>query len=124
MGETHEVVRCRSCDIDRVVGGSGVAAAEPGGSQWTSAGQNIENTRYQSAEKKIGVGNVAQLGVKWAFATEGDASATPAVDSSKVYVPDWKGNLYAVDRSTGLQVWTTKISAATGLPGDKARATP
>ena len=69
-------------------------------------------------------GGLNWANVKWAFTTEGDASATPAVDSSKVYVPDWKGNLYAVDRSTGLQVWTTKISAATGLPGDKARATP
>ena len=68
-----------------------MAAAEPGGSQWTSAGQNIETTRYQSAEKKIGVGNVAQLGVKWAFTTEGDASATPAVDSSKVYVARLEG---------------------------------
>ncbi len=104
--------------------GIGLAGAAPGGSQWTSAGQNIQNTRYQSSETAIGVGNVAQLGVKWAFTTEGDVSATPAVDGSKVYVPDWKGNLYAIDRSTGLQVWTTKISAATGVPGDKARATP
>lgn len=104
--------------------GSGPAAAEPAGSQWPSAGQNIENTRYQSTETNIGVGNVAQLGVKWVFTTQGDVSATPAVDGTKVYVPDWQGNLYAVDRATGVQVWTTKISAATGLPGDKARATP
>ena len=103
---------------------SGLAAAVLGDSQWTSAGQNIQNTRYQSTETGIGVGNVAQLGVKWAFTTEGDVSATPAVDGTKVYFPDWKGNLYAVDRSTGLQVWKTKISTATGLPGDKARVTP
>jgi polyvinyl alcohol dehydrogenase (cytochrome) len=41
-----------------------------------------------------------------------------------VYVPDWKGNLYAIDRKTGVQVWATKISAATGVPNDLARATP
>lgn len=104
--------------------GSGLAAAGPGNSQWNSAGQNIQNTRYQSTETKIGVGNVAQLGVKWAFTTGGDVSATPAVDGSMVYAPDWAGNLYAVDRSTGLQVWKTTISAASGVPGDKARATP
>jgi polyvinyl alcohol dehydrogenase (cytochrome) len=51
-------------------------------------------------------------------------SATPAVDGQKVYVPDWSGNLYAVDRVTGTVVWERKISDYTGLPGDKARATP
>jgi polyvinyl alcohol dehydrogenase (cytochrome) len=104
--------------------GIGPAAADPGDSNWTSAGQNLENTRYQSTEKKIKVGNVAQLGVAWAFTTDGDVSATPAVDGSKVYVPDWAGNLYAVDRKTGVQVWKTTISDATGVFGDKARATP
>ena len=62
--------------------------------------------------------------MKWAFTTGGDVSATPAVDGSNVYVPDWAGNLYAVDRSTGAQVWSASIAAATGVPGDKARATP
>ena len=104
--------------------GTGLAAAGPGGSDWNSAGGNPQNTRYQSTETKIGVGNVANLGVKWAFTTGGDVSATPAVDGSNVYVPDWAGYLYAVDRSTGVQVWRTKISDATGVPGDKARATP
>ncbi|HEX8781586.1 MAG TPA: PQQ-binding-like beta-propeller repeat protein, partial [Nocardioides sp.] len=55
---------------------------------------------------------------------EGDVSATPAVDGSKVYFPDWKGTLYAVDRRTGLEAWKASIPAASGIPGDKARATP
>ena len=104
--------------------GTGLAAGGPGGSQWTSAGQDIRNTRYQSTEHTIGVGNVAQLAVKWAFTTGGDVSATPAVDDAKVYVPDWAGNLYAINRATGQQVWATKIGDASGVPGDKARATP
>ena len=106
------------------IAGTGLAAGDPGGSQWTSAGGNVLNTRYQSTEHAISVDNVAQLAVKWAFTTGGDVSATPAVDGSKVYVPDWAGNLYAVDRETGRQVWSKKIADATGLPGDKARATP
>ena len=104
--------------------GSGTAAADPGGSLWNSAGGNPQNTRHQATETKIGVGNVSQLAVKWAFTTGGDVSATPAVDGSNVYVPDWAGYLYAVDRTTGAQVWRAKISDATGVPGDKARATP
>ena len=51
-------------------------------------------------------------------------SATPAVDSEKVYFPDWAGNLYAVDKGSGGVVWQKKVSDYTGIPGDKARATP
>jgi polyvinyl alcohol dehydrogenase (cytochrome) len=100
---------------------SGAAVAD---GNWTSAGHDIQNTRYQSSESKIGVDTVATLSVKWAFTTEGDVSATPAVDGARVYFPDWAGNLYAVDRKTGQQVWQARIPAATGIPGDKARATP
>lgn len=104
--------------------GVGVAAAGSGGNQWPSAGQNIQNTRSNAAESKIGVGNVANLKVKWAFTTGGDVSATPAVDGANVYFPDWAGNLYAVNRKTGQQVWSASIAAASGVPGDKSRATP
>lgn len=103
---------------------TGAAQAEPGGSLWTSAGQNLGNTRHQATEKQIGAANVNRLGVKWTFTTAGDVSATPAVDGTKVYVPDWAGNLYAVDRRTGQLVWSAQIAAASGVPGDKARATP
>ncbi len=93
-------------------------------SQWTSAGQNIANTRSQDAEKRISVTSVTGLQVKWSFTTDGDVSATPAVDDTAVYVPDWAGNLYAVDRKSGAVIWKVKISAATGIPYDKSRATP
>jgi polyvinyl alcohol dehydrogenase (cytochrome) len=104
--------------------GAAPAVAEPGGALWTSAGQNLSNTRHQSRETKIGVGNVAQLAVKWVATTGADVSATPAVDGGKVYVPDWAGNLFAFDRATGEQVWRARIPVASGVPGDKARATP
>ena len=50
---------------------TGIALAS-GGSNWLSAGHDRQNTRYQNAESKIGVDNVADLGVKWAFETGGD----------------------------------------------------
>jgi polyvinyl alcohol dehydrogenase (cytochrome) len=100
------------------------AGDEKGGGLWLSAGQNTNNTRFQSDEVRISPSNVARLGTKWIFTTGGDVSATPAVDAQRVYVPDWKGNLYAVDRKTGAQIWSTKIADATGVPGDLARATP
>ena len=66
----------------------------------------------------------ASLTKKWELTTGGDVSATPAVDGQRVYVPDWAGNLYAVDRATGAVVWQKKVADLTGVPGDLARATP
>lgn len=102
----------------------GSANAADDGNQWTSAGGNPQNTRYQKSEHKLSVDNVADLAVMWVLATGGDVSATPAVYGETVYVPDWAGNLYAVDRRTGAVQWSVQISGATGVPGDKARATP
>lgn len=95
-----------------------------GGSNWSSAGGDRANTRNQQSEHDISPDTVGELGVDWVLTTAGDVSATPAVDGEAVYVPDWAGNLYAVDRSTGVPLWVASIPAITGIPGDKARATP
>ena len=102
----------------------GPAIAAPGGNGWNSAGGDRQNTRYAAGESKISRSTVGGLSEKWEFTTEGDVSATPAVDGQQVYFPDWAGNLYAVNRTTGAVVWQKKISDYTHIPGDKARATP
>ena len=101
----------------------GQAAAAPGGNGWNSAGGDRQNTRYAATESKISPATVAGLTKKWEVTTGGDVSATPAVDGQQVYVPDWAGNLYAVNRTTGAVVWQKKIADLTGVPGDLARAT-
>ncbi len=98
------------------------SAAE--GNTWTSAGGNRQNTRYQASEHKLNVSSVGGLAPKWVFTTAGDVSATPAVDGDTVYVPDWAGMLYAVDRKTGAAKWQASVAGASGVPGDKARNTP
>ena len=117
-----------------VVGGCAVAAVlffagtgaitASGGAQWVSAGGDLRNTRSQPSESKLTVANVGTLTQKWVFTTDGDVSATPAVDGNAVYFPDWAGNLYAVNKTTGQQIWKVSISAASGVQFDKARATP
>src|SRR4051794_39655421 len=102
----------------------GVASAAASGSQWNSAGGDLQNTRSQAGEKTLNVSNVAGLEKKWEFTTGGDVSATPAVDGDTVYFPDRAGNLYAVDKVTGQQRWRSSVGAASGVPGDYARATP
>ena len=91
---------------------------------WPSAGQNNSNTRFQPAENKLSSANVGSLGVKWQFATHGDVSATPAMDDTNLYFPDWAGYLYAVNRATGALVWSTNIGDYTGIPGNYSRTTP
>lgn len=98
--------------------------ASDGGGSWPSAGLNLHNTRYQASERELGVSNVASLGVKWQFTTGGDVSATPAVEGSRLYVPDWAGNLFAIDRRTGAQIWSRRIADYTGVAGDVVRVTP
>ncbi|NRF67855.1 PQQ-binding-like beta-propeller repeat protein [Aquincola sp. S2] len=94
------------------------------GQQWNFSGGDRENTRHQAHEHKLGPSNVGSLVVKWSLTTAGDVSATPAVDGDTVYVPDWAGFLYAVDKRNGQLRWTAHIPSLTGVPNDKARATP
>jgi polyvinyl alcohol dehydrogenase (cytochrome) len=102
----------------------GSVAVAGQGTQWTSAGGDIQNTRSQPSEHKISVDTVGALKERWRFTTSGDVSATPAVDGDTVYVPDWGGHLYAVDKNTGQLRWQVTIASASGVPFDKARATP
>ena len=98
-----------------------VVLAAPISTLWGLAGQNSANTRSQSGETKIGVANVATLAPKWQLDTDGDISATPAVDGQNVYVPDWAGLLHAVNRTTGQVVWTRKVVDYTGVaPRDQS----
>jgi polyvinyl alcohol dehydrogenase (cytochrome) len=91
---------------------------------WTFAGQNLHNTRSQPGERAIGPATVASLTTKWTFTTGGDVSATPTVAGDAVYFPDWGGNLYAVRRDTGVQIWTHKISDYDNFAGSFARVSP
>lgn len=104
------------------------AALEPsaagGGDLWTLAGQNRSNTRNARTESIIDASNAADLAVRWVFTTGGDVTATPAVDEEHVYLPDFAGNLFKLDRETGALVWARQISTYTGIHGDFARTTP
>jgi polyvinyl alcohol dehydrogenase (cytochrome) len=96
----------------------------PDEDQWAMGGQNLSDTRNQSVKVAIGPSNVSQLVTKWVFATAGDVSATPAVVNDVVYFPDWAGNFYAVNASSGALIWSHKIADWTGVQGDWARNDP
>ena len=92
--------------------------------QWPLMGQNLDNSRSQPSEHKVGLMNVSQLSPKWTFSTTDDVTATPTVDGGTVYFPDWGGNLYAVDRSTGAVEWSHQISEYDKQQGAIARVSP
>jgi polyvinyl alcohol dehydrogenase (cytochrome) len=95
---------------------------------WLEAGQGRTNWHSQPLESTISNQNVGNLNVKWANAG-GDVSATPSVSDGVVYYPDYSGNLYAVDATTGAVIWQDILgsffTSADGLTGTVfSRTTP
>ena len=91
---------------------------------WQAGGNDLSNSRNQLSETVIQRSNVSTLAAKWVFATAGDVSVTPTLDSTAVYVPDWSGNLYSVSRSTGQAIWSHPISQYDGFAGALSRTSP
>ncbi|MEV7077972.1 PQQ-binding-like beta-propeller repeat protein [Streptomyces sp. NPDC093516] len=91
---------------------------------WTSAGANAYNTHSSATETTISPANVSTLEPKWTVTTGGDVSATPTVVGGYVYAPDWGGNLFKVQASSGRVVWKHRMSEYTGIPGDVSRNSP
>jgi outer membrane protein assembly factor BamB len=79
---------------------------------WPFAGNDLNNSRWASAETILNNQNAGGLTVKWKFTTHNDVSATPSVDATGgyVYFPDWSGNLYKLNAATGATVWTHKLA--------------
>lgn len=117
---TYAVAACSALLL--VVSGA-VSASAATITNWTNWGGGLSNTR-SSSDSTIGVGNASKLKVKWKLSTDGNISATPAVENGRIYVPDSVGNVYGVDASTGAVIWQTSVPAITGVPGDYSRATP
>ena len=72
---------------------------------WSSAGKDLKNSRYQADEKAISPATAGALQLKWAVNTDGDVTANPAVDGNYIYFPDSAGSLYKVHRITGALAW-------------------
>jgi len=99
-------------------------AQPPGG--WPSAGYDLNDNRWASAETTLNIGNVNGLAVLWQFTTQNDVSATPSVDStgSYVYFPDWSGNLYKLSTADGAVIWQHTMTDYGLSSGTMSRTTP
>ncbi|WP_225099056.1 PQQ-binding-like beta-propeller repeat protein [Streptomyces sp. CoH27] len=92
--------------------------------EWPSAGQNIHDTRNAADEHILTTRNVKNLKPRWIYTAAGSVSATPTVAHGVVYVPDWGGQLSAVNTATGKALWSKPISTYSGVPGDISRTSP
>src|SRR5580692_10550598 len=98
--------------------GAAIFAAQSGTSAaptlWPMAGNDLSNSRSQPKETIINAANASSLTTKWTFHTGGDVSATPTVGATAVFVPDWAGNLYAINKTNGQAIWSNQISQYDG----------
>lgn len=77
-------------------------------------------TAYMLQSKTLRSIAVSNNQVNWSFAGDGALVTSPIVVNNYVFVGSSNGNLYAVDATTGAQLWTQKFSAA--IPGSPAYA--
>ncbi len=100
---------------------------------WPVWGKDRKNSHHAREERAIGADNASRLTVKWVFdlgqfndcgSVDCSVSATPTVDARRLYVPDWAGNLYAIDARSGRLVWLRRIEDYSGIPGDFSRTSP
>ncbi len=94
------------------------SASIPAPANWTSAGQNIFNTRSQPLTTLTNT-KAPKLSPTWTYHAHGDVSATPSVYGGVVYFPDWGGYLNAVSAATGQAIWSYPVSnyVGTGYAG-------
>jgi outer membrane protein assembly factor BamB len=94
------------------------------GSDWPTYGHDAQRTGNAVGETVINTSSVANLGLKWSAAVDGKITGQPLFVSAVqaggqirdvVVVATSNNSVYALDASTGAQVWHTRFSAPSGL---------
>ena len=62
--------------------------------------------------------------LKWSFTGDGNLSSAPIVVNGMVYIGSTGGKLYAVDESTGMNVWTGTVGAPVNRPDEIGISVP
>jgi polyvinyl alcohol dehydrogenase (cytochrome) len=86
-------------------------------------GQNLSNTAT-GADDGISTTNVANLKLHWVATLGGDISARAAVVDGVVYVPDWDGNIWAINAHNGKTIWSHSLAYYGLAAGTVSRTSP
>ncbi len=101
------------------------ASAKPKKSNWWPMfGQNASNTASSATDDGLSTDTAGQLAPLWVATLGGDVSARAAVVDDVVYVPDWAGNLWALDANSGQTIWSHQLSFYGLAANTHSRATP
>lgn len=75
---------------------------------WPMAGEDLTRTHATTcaADDAIGIETVDRLAQVWFTKTRAEVTGAPAVTDDALYVGDWSGRIYALDRATGAIRWT------------------
>jgi alcohol dehydrogenase (cytochrome c) len=87
---------------------------------WTSYNGSFSGNRY-STLSQINTGNVKQLSLAWLFpAASTRVETTPIVADGVMYITGWN-EAYALDATTGQQLWIYRQPHTTGLVSEASR---
>jgi len=106
--------------LKRDVGGWRENAIEPK-SDWTTYHGSLSGNRYSSLEQ-INSGNVNRLALRWMFPIPSSPrlEATPVVVDGVMYVTGWN-EVWALDATTGQQIWVFRPPHTDGLLSEAGR---
>jgi polyvinyl alcohol dehydrogenase (cytochrome) len=78
---------------------------------WPMAGQNLRRTHATgcTAEGAVGADTLDRLAPVWFAETRAEVTGAPAVTDDALYLGDWSGRIYALDRVTGAVRWTRDV---------------
>jgi polyvinyl alcohol dehydrogenase (cytochrome) len=87
-----------------------LALAPAARADWPMYNHDVQGSRYNDKEHKLGPANAGQLAAQWSFTTPAPVTSTPAVTGCRVYAGDFSGRFYALDAQTGGQHWQTQVA--------------
>jgi polyvinyl alcohol dehydrogenase (cytochrome) len=81
---------------------------------WNGWGNDLGNTRFQSAEQAgLSADQVPHLKLKWAFGlpSGGETSGEPSIFGGRVFFGDYNSFIYSLDQATGCIYWSFHADA-------------
>lgn len=90
------------------------AAITNADSGWNGWGNNLSNTRFQSADRAgLNASEVAKLKLKWAFAVPAVStmSGHPVIADGKLFFGTFSGLVIALDATSGCALWAFEAAA-------------
>ena len=77
----------------------------PGPADWPSFGYDLQNTRFNVRESRLGRDNVSRLKLKWSFQADGVIQTTPTVIGDTLFFGSQSGQEFALETRTGEPRW-------------------